>query len=309
MIHFCFNDCVPMGHTKHRLVEHLTATLTHFDSIKRKFPDNVDGIVTSKYPSDLMFNNLEFSLRDCIQMLSRELRIIAYSNFNKYPVDNFYDLTDVDGLLEREFSIVIDQVSYDGLNAKIVQENNGILFTLAVHIDLRRNEIEICDDKKHVHPVINQFGEQNNTDFITARIERDLIQRLGAFEKLCAIVGSCCFTNRFKKSFDTLTSASQQAIIRAIENAIKRKARTRFYPDDSLIKDVTPDSESEIKVFELRIFNPAAIRMYFFETPSIVYFGGIEGKPKKKVQDADILNAKSVIKELVITQTKQMCTE
>jgi len=39
--------------------------------------------------------------------------------------------------------------------------------------------------------------------------------------------------------------------------------------------------------------------MYFFETVQKIYLGSINGKPKRKVQDNDILNASSVIKELI----------
>ena len=64
------------------------------------------------------------------------------------------------------------------------------------------------------------------------------------------------------------------------------------------------DKERVIKVFELRIFTPVAIRMYLYETPTRIYFGSIEGKPKKKVQDSDILNAMSIIKELIALEGK-----
>ena len=40
--------------------------------------------------------------------------------------------------------------------------------------------------------------------------------------------------------------------------------------------------------------------MYFYETKEKIFFGSIEKKPKRKVQDNDILNAASIIKELII---------
>ena len=57
--------------------------------------------------------------------------------------------------------------------------------------------------------------------------------------------------------------------------------------------------EKIIKIFEFRVFTPVAIRMYIYETPSKIYFGSIESKPKKKIQNSDIINAMSIIKELI----------
>ena len=63
---------------------------------------------------------------------------------------------------------------------------------------------------------------------------------------------------------------------------------------------MTPQTEKRIKVNELRIFSPVAIRMYFFETGTKVYLASINKKPQNKVQSGDILNALSIIKELII---------
>ena len=299
MFQFCFNDCIPKDGTNDGLVSHLSETLTHYDTIKRKFTTSIDGIITDRYPSDLILNNSQFSLANCIGQLSRELKKIALSNFNKYPIDNYYALNDIDSLLERGYSIEINANPLDALNAKIVEENGGILFTLPIHDDLKKNRLTITDKEKLTVEVLNQYGGDINSEYISDYIKADIIKRLDGFTKLLAMVGDCKHNDRFQRDFATLNHATQTFLLKEIEHAINRNAFTRFYPDDKLIKDVTPDDERKIKVFELRIFSPVAIRMYFYETPTKIYFGSIEGKPKKKVQDSDILNAVSIIKEII----------
>lgn len=299
MFQFCFNDCLPKDCANDALVSHLSLTLTHYDNIKKKFNTSVDGIITDRHPSKLFLNNKQFSLASCIQHLDRELKKIAYSNFNKYPVDNYYAIADIDDLLEKGYSFVINGACHEAINAKIVEENGGILFTLPVHNDLKKDKLSIADNKKQNCEVLNQYGEASNTTFISDYIKFDLVKRADGFDKLLALIGECNYDARFKSNFESLPYAAQKKILDHIHQAIERNAVTRFYPDDQKIKDVTPDKEKKIKLFELRVFNPVAVRLYFFEAPKKIYFGSIEGKPKMKAQNSDISNALSVIKELI----------
>jgi hypothetical protein len=302
MFHFCFNDCIPKDGADHELVKRLSETLTHYDSIKNHFPGHIDGVITDRLPSETFLNNTQFTLADCIGHLDRELKKIALSNFNKYPVENYCLPNDIDRLLALNFKIFIDKNPYDAINAMIVAENNGVLFTLLIHSDLKNNFLTIKDDKNKKYQVLNLFGDKENTLFVKHIINRKLILQLENFDKLKAIVGECSHNTRFKKDFECLPLNTQDFLIKEIQFAIDRNAKTRFYPDDKLIKNVTPDNEKQIKIFELRIFSPLAIRMYFFETSTKVYLGSIEGKPKKKEQTGDILNAVSIIKELILLE-------
>ena len=234
-----------------------------------------------------------------ISQLSGELKKIALSNFNKYPVDTYYILADIDNLLEREYLIEINANPLDALNAKIAEENGGVLFTLPIHDDLKKNRLTIADKEKLTVEVLNQYGADTNSEFVSEYIQADIVKRLDRFAKLLALVGDCKYNDRIQRDFESLTFPTQTILLKSIEHALERKTKTRFYPDDNFIKDVTPDKERAVKVFELRIFTPVAIRMYLYETPTRIYFGSIEGKPKKKVQDSDILNAMSIIKELI----------
>ncbi|MBR2649815.1 MAG: hypothetical protein IKD55_13295 [Sediminibacterium sp.] len=300
MFHFCFNDSIPKDGTNDGLVKHLSVTLIHYDKIKRRFPTSVNGIITDRLPEKVYLNTSEFSLSDCIEHLDRELKIIACANFGKYPVDDYYNQFDIDSLLANEYTITVNKIEHDATNAKIVQENGGILFTLPIHKELENNTLVISGKEKQTCDAINQYGSDTNTNFISDYIQDDIVKRAAGFDKLIAFVGACKYDARFKSDFDNLTFATQKKLLSHVHQSIERKAETRFYPDDKKIKDVTPHNEKSIKVFELRVFEPVAVRMYFYETPKKIYFGCINGKPKKKVQDNDILNAASIIKELII---------
>lgn len=91
----------------------------------------------------------------------------------------------------------------------------------------------------------------------------------------------------------------QNSIIADFSRAIDRNLDTRFSADGELIKDVTPDKEKSIKVYELRVFEPIAIRIYFYENGNEIYLAKIKRKPPKKSQSNDIKSSKSLIKELI----------
>lgn len=305
MFQFCFNDCIPKNETDDGLVSHLSSTLSHYNSIKKQFPSYVDGIVTDRIPSELFLNDSHFTLGSCIKQLSRETQKIAFSNFLKYPVEKFMPPEDIDSLIEKEYTITINEKPIDALNAKMVSENEGVLFTLPVHPDLKKDALLIVDKEKQTYKVLNQFGEDKNTAFLSGIIKADIIKKVGGFEKLIAIVGECSYDNRFKLNFENITSETQDKLLKEISRAIDRKSDTRFHPDGELIKNVTPPKEKEINVFELRIHSPVAIRMYFYETSNKIYLGSIERKPKDKVQDTHIHNAVSIIKELIGMESQQ----
>lgn len=300
MFYFCFNDCIPKGSNQYLLVQSLNSTLTEYKILKEVFPDDITGIVTEKSPKDIIIDTNNFSLFNCISMLDRSLRIFAHSVFNKLPIDGYLKIKDEESLINNSYTTSVNNISYDALNLVIYCDNGSVLFTLALHDHLKKNKIEIYCNTILWNGIDNLFGHPLNTSIINKLIEDDKNSSLDNFEKLLALIGVNVYSKRFKQGFDQATGQVQESILIHFQKAIDRNGSTKFYSDEDLIKDVTPIKETKIKICELRIFNPVAYRIYFYESSSIVYLGLIENKPPNKVQNNHIKNAISIIKQLEI---------
>ncbi|MBK8370975.1 MAG: hypothetical protein IPL20_06290 [Saprospiraceae bacterium] len=299
MIHFSFNECFPKTEGDDFIVNCLKNSLSEFNKVKSKFGCLVNGILTDREPKKIQLSN-NLNLADSIKYLDRDNRIIALTNFNKYPIEDYCDFIDYDEILSKNYFIIVDNVNYDSLNAKISQLNDGILFSLAIHSDLKQNYIIIHEVySKDKSNVLNHFGDINNSEFIIQTIHTDIINAKNGFEKFISLFENPIYLNSFRQDFEKLNVACQDAIIKGFTDAIGRKLPTNFSADGNLIKDVTNVREKEINVFELRIFSPVAIRVYFYEKSQKIYFGSVKRKPSKKVQNNDIEASKSTIKELV----------
>ena len=105
MFYFCFNDCIPKGSNPYLVVHSLKSTLTEYKILKEVFPDNITGIITEKSSKDIILDNDNFSLFNCISMLDRSLRIFAYSVFNKLPIDSYLTIKDEESLINNKDSV------------------------------------------------------------------------------------------------------------------------------------------------------------------------------------------------------------
>jgi hypothetical protein len=230
----------------------------------------------------------------------RDLRKYAFALFRKYPIEKYFDTENEDYLIETDFIIYIADLPYNALNPQIVRENEGSLFSLALHEDLCRDELSIINNGTREFIVLNLFGSKNNTWFIDRKINETILSKAGNFEKLKLSIGECLCSERFENSFNNIPSQIQDSVIQHFIKAKKRNGSTCFFADGDLIKDVTPEQETAIKVFELRIFNPVAYRVYFYESAKAVYLGLIEKKPNDKVQGNQIKTSASIIKSLIV---------
>jgi hypothetical protein len=300
MVHFYFNDCYPSSEREDLLVKLLEDSISHYSKIKKEYAEFIVGIITYARPTEIILKNQNFSLADCIKYLEKDTRKLAYASFNKYPIENYLAVNDIDSLILGNFTITLNQTGYNALNPKIVHENNGSLFSMPVIQDLRNNTLTIQEQNtSNQYEVKNLFGEASNTEYLLEFVRDEFLESLSGFDKFKALIGNCSYLKRFEDDFNDLSSSIQKKLIDTIENAINRKLPSRFSPDNDVIKDITPEKEKSIKLFELRIFNPAPIRLYFYETSAMMYFGGLEKKPRKRVQSQDIQNAISTIKGLI----------
>lgn len=302
MHQFCFNDCIPDTSNNVFLTECLQQTILEYNKVKIVFPDNVDGIIISKSISDYFLNTNNFSLAACIALIKdRDTRTSAFRIFTKYPIEKYFSEINEDDLLMKEYTINVAGTNHSAINPVIVSENNGILFTLALHGDLEKNVLSISSNTIATIEVNNLFGTDENTTFI-----KDLIHQLNAstldnFEMLLELVGKNSCSTRFAKGFHEASYNVQISIIEHFKEAINRNGISKLFSDGSLIKDVTPEKFA-YKVFELRIFNPVAFRVYFYETPTKTYLALIEKKPPPKKQDIHISAATSIIKQMIFME-------
>lgn len=299
MFIFCFNDCIPQNQSAEVADRCLVNSLKEYHYLTQQFPTEIDGIVTSHSSSSVTVT-INRSLCDCIRRINeRELRQYAHSVFRKYPVDLYYTFGDETELVDNEFHISIDNCHYNAMHPFVVFKNGGILFSLAVHADICQNQLSIFRNDSKVADIDNLYGDNKNTNYIAGIISKSRYDNADNFNKLLITVGINKFSTRFRKNFESFPVNIQKSIINHFRDAKNRYLPTPFAADKKLIKDVTPDKELEIKVFELRIFEPVACRVYFYESDNCIYLGTVENKPNKKTQSNHIITARNIIKEMV----------
>lgn len=142
MRHFYFNECFPKTFTDDETVKCFQKTIKEYAILKNKFGEKLTGILTDRSP-DKIAVSIALNLTQAINLLERNYKIIALTNFNKYPIDYFFDIEKNPELLEKKFIIMVGDDSFDALNPQISFLNNGILFSLGLHDDIRKNEIDI----------------------------------------------------------------------------------------------------------------------------------------------------------------------
>ncbi|MES2837018.1 MAG: hypothetical protein V4667_05810 [Bacteroidota bacterium] len=117
------------------------------------------------------------------------------------------------------------------------------------------------------------------------------------YEKLKVTLEKAFISSEFEKEFNTLTPQEQVSIIEDFEKAKARNLKTKYYPDTKIVKDVTPN-KYECSVYELRVYLPTALRVYFTEHNNNVYVGKI-GYKNENDQTADIKKAHDIINKLI----------
>lgn len=299
MYQFCFNDCIPNTASEHSLTQCFVETLKEYNDVKKEYPEEVDGIVTSVSINDFILNaQLNYNLATCVSaMPDKDLRTLAYRIFTKHPIEKHYAEINEEDLLQNDYTINIDGTNHTAINPVIVSVNNGVLFTLGLHQDLRKDVLKIISNTEATVDVNNLFGLAENTTYIKEIIKQSTIDKLENFEKLLAIIGTNTYSPRFKKSFDGLSSQVQESILEHFEAAKARNGVTPFFADNDLIKDVSQEGIA-FRVFELRIFKPVPFRVYFYEGQTRTYLAMVEKKPADKKQDNHIDAATSIISQM-----------
>lgn len=298
---FYFNECLPLCENQHDFIAYFSQVLFEFKELNNKCSNIDKAIITEKLPSEMYLGNA-YSLYQCIEDIEdRELKQWAFSLFIKYPIETHYSTDElIDELLEHEYNLTINKQNYNALNLAIVQKNNGFLFTIPLHLDLAQHPLQISSKKGgEIRNLFNLYGKASNTKEVESIISQLNIENASIFEQLKLTLGICYYTNSFEKDFLGLPLLIQQSIIQEFTKAKARGLITPFYPDTKIIKDVTP-ANNKCKVYELRIYSPVALRVYFNETGGKVYLTNIEQKSNAN-QNEDIKKSHIQLYKLMIS--------
>jgi len=300
MIQFCYNDAITPINNKVKFSSLLADSILQYLQIKRKYPEQCMGIVTENNISQISVFKNELSLFDCISSLDKQIRAIGFRLFTKYPFEEVLLKINEKDLVQNQYSTIVNGIAYDAFNHKIVYDNSGILFTVPTHNDLEKDRIVFSENKTTEFENPNLFGRNGNTANILTHITKILQERLNGFDKFKVLFNKLHYKAKSKKEFESFPISVQESVITHLEKAKARMGNTDYFADGGLIKDVTPTKENEISIYELRLFDPLALRIYFYEKGENVYLGKISRKGAKKEQTNDILSSSSTIKELML---------
>lgn len=299
MNYFYFNECIPQTESYEQYTKCLERSLKEYYTLKKKHR-SIDGIVTEKQPSDIVLNGA-FTLKECILSINdREMKRLALIAFGKYPIESFMENEYTERLIQKNYRIEAGGKSYDALNLAMTSLCGGISFTLALHEDLKRHPLILNGEEEDVINLDNLYGSPENTSCLSKAISEREIENGTNLIKLEFFLGSCKFSEKFKKDFKEFSYPIQQSIQIHFQKAKNRNLVSPYCADKKIIKDVTPDNAlSGSKVYELRIYTPAAIRVYFREGSDCTYIASIGKKSASAHQSGDITLANELLDKLM----------
>ncbi|MBI1307427.1 MAG: hypothetical protein GC181_12560 [Bacteroidetes bacterium] len=233
---------------------------------------------------------------------------IDHLSFEDYK-SGMVELSAIDRVASDQFNKspnAINSLNYANLYQQYSQENQ----LLAVFIEqLRTCEETIIseeDANSYCLSTINGFigidfssGELPTVKAVTNQMSYDLwsFNHSSSLQRLDSVVGTNVKFSNFSKEFLNLSEECQEAIIDLFQRAKDRELVTPFYPDTKITKDVT-QSKFKHSVWELRVYSPVALRVYFHETSDKVYLIGIKFKSSTN-QSHDINNMYEKLENLL----------
>ncbi len=297
----CLPDALPYGITFQKEFEKLIEAFNRLQQQKNLKIDTY--IVTANLPSHI--NVCGFNLVETIKNIrKRDLKRIAYSYFTKYPISDYFPVSEV-----NEIDLIGNNYNFQGrdaINLAIIAFAEGILCTIPIEKSLKENIISLVADDNSTITVNNFFGEPENLSYIERYINAININKLSKFEQLESILGNCIRDKSFEKDFFNADEKVQESIVNHFIRAKDRLLLSSFQPDFVIIKDVTPtNNKKKIKVYELRVFSPIALRVYFYEGKDTVYIAKMAYKADSNdgdnSQNRTIKEAHSTLEKMVLT--------
>lgn len=298
MHQFYFNECLP---SKEIYISDfallLETTITEFKSLVKSNIGVDKGIILEKETERTVVcgNDLKSAI---LSIMDKEIRTLAFEYFTRCPIQYHLKSDEIDDkLLDEEHH-------FEGVNATnlaIAKHYDCFLFSIAVLDCIKKNSIKV-EGKSEIVEIDNLYGEKQNTQYIESKILKINAISLELFDQLKAELKNVIYTAAFEKAFKSARSEVQQSIIENFAAAPSRKLKTPYFPDNKergLIKDVTPDNNrKKAKVYELRIYHPDALRVYFYEFDNTIFISSIGYKKDYKDGNAQSKHIESSLNDI-----------
>ena len=206
-----------------------------------------------------------------------------------YKNSDVYNLIHIRNTLYKDLNSVNNRLIYEFLEKlSTCEENVNCEITAQNHCGSDINGFLGFTFSTVNYPYQKKISNQENYDDWILFYKNN-------FETILHMFGPNLYAKRFLKDFGNLSVLGQQSVITYLQKAINRKLISKFYPDTKIISDVSISNKTS--VYELRIYTPVAIRLYFCEENDIIYLASIESKSNPN-QNQDIKTAEKIILNL-----------
>lgn len=289
MKYFFFNDCIPTDKDHDDYKDALKTLVSGYKTLKTNHK-NLASVVTSDKHDKILLTGT-YTLSQCIaEIEDHDIKILAFALFSHSPSQDYLEENSyMEDVLNENFTVDIDGKNMDATNIAIVKCNDSWLFSLGICKDLMLNEITITGTNKSL-TTYNLYGSIDNVSYIDQLIRAEETAALTCRQKIERLLGRCIWEDSFDAGYKDLNPEQQNTILDYFEEAEKHNILHPVMPNNKIIKDVTKEhSKKRSKVYELRIYQPIAMRIYFTEIDGCIRLLLI-GK-KSSGQDSDIARA------------------
>ncbi|WP_072545606.1 type II toxin-antitoxin system RelE/ParE family toxin [Mediterranea massiliensis] len=286
MVNFIFNDCIPYNMSLNDYAGALHNTLLAYKEVNKEF----DSCVVLAKNQDEQILSKTISLKQCIlQIQDSSERIFALRLFNKYPIRTIFDEnSNAEWLVNNDFKVIVCNEEKDATNLALATRGNGMSFTLGVCEDLLKDQLEL-KGQDEICNIDNLYGTQSNTEYIITRIRELNEKSKSLLERVQDIIGcTVIIRDTFKDDFQKISMDKQYSIFDKFKTAAQRNILHPIKADEKIIKDVTPNNGKKGPMYELRIFSPAVLRVYFTQKDETIILIDLGGKNS---QNLDISRA------------------
>ena len=276
IFNFIFNDCIPDNMSLNDYANALHNTLLAYKEISQK----CDSCVVLAKRQDEQTLSATISLKQCIIQIQDSLeRTFAFRLFNKYPIRAIFDEDSlIEWLVSNDFKIMVCEQEKDATNLALAAHEGGMSFTLGVCKDLMKDQLELNGRQQNIC-IDNLYGIKSNTVYIINKIYELSEKSKSILDKIQDHIGDkAIIRDTFKSDFEKISIGGQYSVLDKFKVAEQYHMLNPIKADDKIIRDVTPDNGKKGSMYELRIFSPMVIRVYFAQKDGIIILINLGGK-------------------------------